>query len=201
MRGRWLLVVLVTVMLGGGVVSCAGSGGGGGMPPEESRRQVVDFVRDSAKRVPVEGWGPRMGTAHADVCSLGGGEKGADYSYDYWAPRGTDFEGDARRVAEYWRSLGMSVRVTNTTPYPTVYGEGGPVLRASFVTAAADDMYNLGAVMPCIPGDRVELNKADQRRRDAGEVLPGDEGAPGLHDPRREPQTPATPGPTRPAGQ
>ncbi|PPH21629.1 hypothetical protein C5D47_08715 [Rathayibacter toxicus] len=95
----------------------------------------------------------------------------------------------------------MSVRVTNTTPYPTVYGEGGPVLRASFVTAAADDMYNLGAVMPCIPGDRVELNKADQRRRDAGEVLPGDEGAPGLHDPRREPLTPATSSPTRPAGQ
>ncbi|QWL29745.1 hypothetical protein [Rathayibacter toxicus] len=200
MRGRWLLVVLATVMLGG-VVSCAGSGGGGGMPPEESRRQVVDFVRDSAKRVPVEGWWPKTGTAYADVCSLGGGEKGAEYSYDYWAPRGTDFEGDARRVAEYWRSLGMSVRVTNTTPYPTVYGEGGPVLRAIFVTAAADDMYNVGAVMPCIPGNDDELNKADQRRRDAGEVLPGDEGARRVYDPRREPQTPATPGPTRPAGQ
>ncbi|PPF26028.1 hypothetical protein C5C34_00880 [Rathayibacter rathayi] len=157
------------------------------MSPREGRDRVVEFVRDSAGRLDVEGWRPRTGEARPDECGLGDGVKGASYSYDWWAPAGTDVEGDARKVAEYWESLGMRVRVTDTTPRPTVYGEGGPVLRASFDTGAVEDQYNIGAVMRCAPGDAEELLDEDNARRDAGEVLSGDEGVVPKPDPRDPP--------------
>ncbi|AZZ56211.1 hypothetical protein C7V51_10185 [Rathayibacter iranicus] len=87
-----------------------------------------------------------------------------------------DFEGDARKVAAYWQSLGMSVRITDSTPRPTVYAEGGPVLRASFMTGTTDDSYRIGAVAPCAPGDAVGILREDNAQRDAGVMLPGDEG-------------------------
>ncbi|PPF15555.1 hypothetical protein C5E02_00705 [Rathayibacter rathayi] len=146
------------------------------MSPREGRDRVVEFVRDSAGRLDVEGWWPRSGAAVPDECGLGDGVKGASYSYAWWAPAGTDFEGDARKVADYWESLGMRVRVTDTTPRPTVYGEGGPVLRASFDTGAVENQYNIDAVMPCAPGDFGSLLDEDQAQRAAGVVLPGDEG-------------------------
>ncbi|WP_181026435.1 hypothetical protein [Rathayibacter tritici] len=118
---------------------------------------------------------------------MGDGMKGASYSYDLWAPAGTDVEGDARKVAEFWESLGMTVRVTDTTPRPTVYGEGGPVLRASFDTGAVENQYNIGAVMPCSPGDAEQLLDDDNAQRDAGAVLPGDEGVVPKPDPRDPP--------------
>ncbi|PPG71244.1 hypothetical protein [Rathayibacter rathayi] len=162
------------------------------MSPREGRDRVVEFVRDSAGRLDVEGWRPRTGEARPDECGLGDGVKGASYSYDWWAPAGTDVEGDARKVAEYWESLGMRVRVTDTTPRPTVYGEGGPVLRASFDTGAVENQYNIGAVMRCAPGDAEALLLDDNAQRAAGVVLPGDEGA-GLDPDPRDPPVQTTP--------
>ncbi|AND15592.1 hypothetical protein C5D18_05850 [Rathayibacter tritici] len=63
------------------------------MSPREGRDRVVEFVRDSAGRLDVEGWSPRTGEARPDECGLGDGVKGASYSYDLWAPAGTDVEG------------------------------------------------------------------------------------------------------------
>ncbi|WP_146076826.1 hypothetical protein [Rathayibacter tritici] len=151
---------------------------------------MVEFVRDSAGRLDVTGWWPRSGAAQPDECGLGDGVKGASYSYDLWAPAGTDVEGDARKVAEFWESLGMTVRVTGPTLWPNVYGEGGPVLRASFHTGAVEDQYLIDAVMPCAPGDFESLLLDDNAQRDAGAVLPGDEGVVPKPDPRDLPLEP-----------
>ncbi|QHC56419.1 hypothetical protein [Rathayibacter tanaceti] len=170
---------VVAVLLAVTVSACAEEEGArpvSTMSPREGRDRVVEFVRESAARLDVTGWWPRSGAAGPDECGLGGGVKGASYSYDWWAPAGADVEGDARKVADYWESLGMSVRVTDSTPRPTVYGEGGPVLRASFDTGAVEDQYNIGAVMPCAPGDAEALLLEDEAQRAAGVVLPGDEG-------------------------
>ena len=91
-------------------------------------------------------------------------------------PQETEHVEDAKRVAEYWKSLGMTVRTVNPTTHPTVFAEGGAVLRASFDTNAADKSYRVGATAVCSTGDAWELNVEDQAERDQGKVLPGDEG-------------------------
>ncbi|PWJ64698.1 hypothetical protein B0H03_10464 [Rathayibacter iranicus NCPPB 2253 = VKM Ac-1602] len=169
----WLRTVLSAVLATALLASC---GAGTQVSPEDNRLGVVEFVRDSAAVVPGDGWSTREGSPRASVCELDWGQKGARFVYNYWAFPGSDRDADAQRVAEYWRSLGMSVRVTDSTPWPTVYGEGGPVLRASFDTHSPwDGRYSLGAVSWCRPGDSRELNRSYQRRLAEGEVQPGDE--------------------------
>lgn len=142
----------------------------------DGRDRVVELVINTTKQLDVTGWWPRNGVAGAQECSLGTDKKGASYGYDHWAPQGTDHIEAAKRVAEYWKSLGMTVRTVNPTTHPTVFAEGGPVLRASFDTNAADKSYRVGATAVCSTGDAWELNVEDQAERDQGKVLPGDEG-------------------------
>ncbi|MCC3268092.1 hypothetical protein MUG94_13305 [Arthrobacter gengyunqii] len=146
----------------------------------EGRDRVVELVFNTAEQLDITGWWPRNGSAAAQECtpesSHGREDATASYSYDRWAPRGTDHIGDAKRVAEYWESLGMSVRTVNPTTHPTVFAEGGPVLRAEFDTYASDESYSIGATAPCSPGDAFTLNVEDSAERDQGKVLPGDEG-------------------------
>lgn len=146
------------------------------MSSREGRDKVIDLVIGTTRRLDVTGWWPKTGGSRPDECSLGGGEKGASYSYSYWAPMGVDRVGDAQKVAEYWKSLGMSVRIADSTPWPTVYGQGGPVLRASFDTGAVDNSYRVGAVARCAPGNASALLDEDNAQRLAGVVVPGDEG-------------------------
>ena len=146
----------------------------------EGRDRVVELVFNTAEQLDVTGWWPRNGVAGAQECapesSLGRGDATASYSYDRWAPQGTDHVGDAKRVADYWESLGMNVRTVNPTTHPTVFAEGGPVLRAVFDTDAPEKSYSIGATAPCSPGDAFTLNEEDEAERDQGKVLPGDEG-------------------------
>jgi hypothetical protein len=190
---RILTATMVVLMMGMTATACAEKEPGTTMSetttPEttitarEGRDRVVDFVVNTTKQLDVTGWWPRNGVAGAQECSLGSGKEGASYSYDHWAPQGTDHIEDAKRVAEYWKSLGMTVRTVNPTTHPTVYGEGGPVLRASFDTDRLREYYDVGAVAPCSPGDAWELNVEDQAERDQGKVLPGDEGVVVREDP------------------
>ncbi|WOH20387.1 hypothetical protein IRJ34_08710 [Paenarthrobacter sp. GOM3] len=149
----------------------------------EGRDRAVELVINTTKQLDVTGWWPRNGVAGAQECSLRKGEKGASYGYDHWAPQGTNHIEDAKRVAEYWKSLGMTVRTVNPTTHPTVFAEGGPVLRAEFDTDASEKSYSVGATAPCSPGDAWELNVEDQAEREQGKVLPGDEGVVVRKDP------------------
>lgn len=190
---RTLTAAMVVLMMGMTITACAEKEPNTTMSetttPEktitarEGRDRVVDFVINTTKQLDVTGWWPRNGVAWAQECSLGSGKEGASYGYGHWAPQGTDHIEDAKRVAEYWKSLGMTVRTVNPTTHPTVYGEGGPVLRASFDTDRLREFYDVGAVAPCSPGDAVALNDADEAERNQGKVLPGDEGIVVREDP------------------
>ncbi|WP_194265959.1 hypothetical protein [Arthrobacter yangruifuii] len=146
----------------------------------EGRDRVVELVFNTAEQLDVTGWWPRNGAAWAQECtpesSHGLGDATSAYSYDRWAPQGTDHIEDAKRVSEYWESLGMTVRTINPTKDPVVFAEGGPVLRAEFDTDAPEQSYSISAIAPCSPGDAYTLNEEDSAERDQGKVLPGDEG-------------------------
>ncbi len=200
---RTLTAAIVVLMMGMTITACAEKEPETTMSekttPEktitarEGRDRVVELVINTTKQLDVTVWWPRNGVAGAQECSLGNGEEGATYGYDHWAPQGTEHIEDAKRVAEYWESLGMTVRTVNPTTHPTVFAEGGPVLRASFDTNAADKSYRVGATAPCSAGDAWELNVEDQAERDQGKVLPGDEGVIPKADPRDTPTTPTPP--------
>ncbi|WP_434993124.1 hypothetical protein [Arthrobacter sp. Ld5] len=142
----------------------------------EGRDRVVELVIDTTQQLDATGWWPRNGVAWAQECSNEPGNESASYSYDRWAPQGTDHIEDAKRVAEYWESLGMTVRTVNGSTSPTLFAEGGPVARAEFDTHASDKSYSVGATAPCSPGDAFALNDEDEAERNQGRVLPGDEG-------------------------
>jgi hypothetical protein len=193
--GGFRLLVTVAAVVGIAMLTA----GCGGKEPEEKRMsaregrdRAVEFVINTTKQVDIPGWWPRNGVAGAQDCSLGGGKKGASYDYDQWAPRGTDYFADATKVAEYWKSLGMTVRIADSTPHPTVYASGGPVLRADFDTGAADGNYAVGATVACSAGDAAQFNREDQAERDQGTVLPGDEGVILKPNPRDRPRTAPT---------
>ncbi|MET3904811.1 hypothetical protein ABIE35_003394 [Paenarthrobacter sp. 4246] len=183
---RILMAVTAVLMMGMTITACAEKEPNATMSdkatPEktisarEGRDRAVELVVNTTKQLDVTGWWPRNGVAWAQECSLGSGEKGASYGYDRWAPQGTNHVEDAKRVAEYWKSLGMTVRTVNPTTHPTVFAEGGPVVRAEFDTDASDKSYSIGATAPCSLGDAVTLNDEDEAERKQGKVLPGDEG-------------------------
>ena len=178
---RMFTAAAAVLLVGMTMTGCAGNETPEkGPSAREGRDRVVELVFNTAEQLEITGWWPRNGVAAADECipkSRSGIEHAtASYSYDRWAPQGTDHVGDAKRVAEYWESLGMSVRTVNPTTHPTVFAEGGPVLRAEFDTYASDESYSIGATAPCSPGDAVTLNDEDEAERDQGKVLPGDEG-------------------------
>ena len=159
---RTLTAAMVVLMMGMTITACAEKEPNTTMSetttPEQTvtardgRDRVVDFVINTTEQLDVTGWWPRNGVAWAQECSLGEGGEGASYSYDHWAPQGTDHIEDAKRVAEYWKSLGITIRTVNPTTHPTVFAEGGPVLRAEFDTDASDKSYSIGATAPCSPG-------------------------------------------------
>lgn len=139
---------------------------------------VVNLVIDTTEQLDVDGWQANHGAAKPEGCTLENGETGAAYKFSLWAERGTAYEADAQRVAEYWESLGMDTRVVDHGGYPVVYATGGPVQRASFTTDAAQESYRVGAISYCAPGDPRELRTTADERRKNGERLPGDEYVP-----------------------
>ncbi|MCQ1952693.1 hypothetical protein [Arthrobacter sp. zg-Y238] len=177
---RILTAAASALMMGMTITACAEKEPSTAISAREGRDRVVELVFNTAEQLDVTGWWPRNGAAWAQECtpesSHGLGDATASYSYDRWAPQGTDHVEDAQRVAEYWESLGMTVRTINPTRDPVVFGEGGPVLRAEFDTDAPEQSYSIGATAPCSPGDAFTLNEEDSAERDQGKVLPGDEG-------------------------
>lgn len=190
------LVAAIAVLMGTGLTCASCAKEEKTMTPREGRDQVVDFVKNTTAQTAARGWWPRNGVAEAGTCSLEEGQQSASYDYDLASPRGTDPTGDAQLVADYWKTLGMSVRIVNPSTSPTVFAEGGPVLRAMFETDASDDLYRVGAVAPCALGEADVLSAEDDAARQRGEVFPGDEGVVSKKDPRDRPLVPSdgTPG-------
>lgn len=119
------------------------------MTPDEARDALVATIENTASRLDIEGWNSDRSPEPGN-CGERRGEL-VNFMYGYGAPSpGTDFEADAQIVADYWRSLGMNVRVVDAPVY-TVYASGGPVEGLSFSTAPGD--YHISGTSLCVEGD------------------------------------------------
>lgn len=127
------------------------------MSPAEARDALVSTIEKSAGQLQVDGWS-RSHAPEVGNCGARRGER-ADYSYSYGAPApDSDHEADARKIADYWRSLGMQVRLVESPDY-VVYASGGPVAGLTFSTAPGN--YFIAGESLCVPGDATELRKQD----------------------------------------
>lgn len=122
--------------------------------PSEARDALTRTIEDTAAQLDVPGWNRDHAPEVGDC-----GEQRANYTYGFGAPApNSDHAADARIVADYWRSLGMEVRVVEDPLY-VVYATGGPVEGLSFSTAPGD--YYIAGESLCVPGDADEIRKQD----------------------------------------
>lgn len=125
--------------------------------PSEARDTLIRTIEDTAAQLDVKGWN-RDHAAEVGNCGAQRGER-VNYSYGAGAPAPDgDHAANARTVADYWRSLGMEVRIVDAPAY-VVYGTGGPVEGLSFSTAPGN--YYIAGESSCVPGDADELRKQD----------------------------------------
>ncbi|MGR6742433.1 hypothetical protein ACU6RU_10425 [Microbacterium sp. F1-18] len=133
------------------------------MTPHEARDTLISTIEESAALLDVSGWNRDHA---AGVQSCGPDGTSAKYGYGYGAPQPDpprDRHADAKTIADYWTSLGMTVRtVLNPEGDPVVFSTGGPVQGMKFVTAPPGDYYIAGTSL-CVPGNVSELRKEQTR--------------------------------------
>ena len=114
------------------------------MTPEQVRDSLIKIAEDTAALLDIDGWKDEASLAQG--CSAG-----VEFGYTYAAPPADSVRlAEARKVAEYWRSLGMETRV-NSENDPVVFGSGGPIQSISFSTGPG--MYDVSGTSLCVPGD------------------------------------------------
>lgn len=127
------------------------------MSPGGARDALVGVVEESAAQLDVTGWA-RSHAPEVGNCGTRSSER-ANYSFVYGVPAPVGkHEDDARKIAEYWQSLGMEVRLVESPAY-VVYGSGGPVGGLTFSTGPGN--YYIAGESLCVPGDAAELRKQD----------------------------------------
>lgn len=115
------------------------------MTPGEARSSLIQITQDTAALLDVVGW-ERHGDATVGPCG-----DGVNWAYVESAPVPDSAPlDDAKTVADYWESLGITVRI-NTEKSPVVFGSGGPVTAISF--GAGPNTYNIAGTSACAPGD------------------------------------------------
>lgn len=152
-RGRALFGIGLLLM---GALTLAGcdSGEGTTLTATQERDQLLKVVDETAAQLPGHIWNPVGASPVAAPC---GSDGNAQTSHTVASQPGTDQLADAKTIRDYWRSLGMEVRLVET-PIPVVYATGGPVQRMSFGTGPA--LYDISGTSLCAVGDAAELNKA-----------------------------------------
>lgn len=115
------------------------------MTPEQARDALTTVTHDSADLLKIDGW------TESGVPSAGGCAGGLNWEYIYGAPApdGGPLD-DAQTVADYWKSLGMTVMV-NTEHDPVVFATGGSLRGISFSTGPGD--YHFSGTSLCVAGD------------------------------------------------
>ena len=77
------------------------------MTPERARDSLIKIAEDTAALLDIDGWKDEVSLAQG--CSAG-----VEFGYTYAAPPADSVcLAEARKVAEYWRSLGMETRVNS----------------------------------------------------------------------------------------
>jgi len=119
------------------------------MTPQESRDALARTIAATAALIDGPDWAETSEPAPQE-CETGWAT-GTKYGYAYSAPRpDRDRLADVEKVAEYWESLGMDIRI-DIPSGPVVYGSGGPVQNISFSTDPGD--YGIGGTSLCAPGE------------------------------------------------
>ena len=114
------------------------------LTPEQVRDSLIKIAEDTAALLDIDGWKDEVSLAQG--CSAG-----VEFGYTYAAPPADSVRlAEARKVAEYWRSLGMETRV-NSENDPVVFGSGGPIQSISFSTGPG--VYDVSGTSLCVPGD------------------------------------------------
>ncbi|WP_307218999.1 hypothetical protein [Microbacterium sp. SORGH_AS_0888] len=145
-----MAAVAIAVVVAVGLVSCGSKEDG--MTPEQARDTLVSTIEDSAALLPrVTGWNRDHAPNFSDCGAIQGTR--VHFGYGYGAPQpGGDHAADAKTIADYWTSLGMTVHIdTSGGGIPVVFGEGGPVSVISFSPAPGD--YYISGTSLCVPGD------------------------------------------------
>jgi hypothetical protein len=139
--------MLVGVVFAMGIVSaCTPIGGEKAMSEQEAKDALVTLIQDSAALIEVE-W-TEATTPYTNVCEVDGRE-GEKYVYAYQAPQPDgDPLVDVQKVADYWESKGIDVRV-DVDNGPVAYGGGGPIQNVSFRNAAGS--YYISGTGVCFP--------------------------------------------------
>ncbi|WJM14896.1 hypothetical protein [Microbacterium arborescens] len=160
---RTMVAAAVAAALASMSSSCTASQGDP-MTPQEARDLLIATIEESAALLHVPGWNSD-GAPGVQKCGPDG--TSAKYGYGYGAPQPDpprDRHADAKKVADHWRTLGMTVRVIiNPEGDPVVFSTGGPVSGLRFVTAAPGDYYIAGSSL-CVPGDADDLRREEARR-------------------------------------
>ena len=118
------------------------------MTPDEARDMLAATIADTAALIDGPEWA-ETSVPVAQECVVGGA-RGTKFGHDIAAPRpDRDRRADVEKVADYWKSLGMSVRII--IDRPAVYGAGGPVQNIEFSTDPGN--YLIGGTSLCAPGE------------------------------------------------
>lgn len=126
--------------------------------PERAQDDLVNLVTKTATLVDPEGWSD-LGKPSWGSCSVDGGD-GVRASWFYTREPLTEHTSNAQRVADYWASLGMNVRVVSE-PTVSVYAEGAAAASIAFHTEPG--LYSVSGTSVCVPGTSEEMI-----RREAG---------------------------------
>lgn len=143
-------LVLLACILPFGLTACDGADAKQ-QSSEEVEEQLVTTMVRTGERLPTREWQPQSGRPAPEPC----GEKGkAQFSWSLIAEPDESHLTDAETVRDYWRSLGMNVRLVKD-PVPTVYARGGGFTSMSF--SPAPGLYHLSGTSLCFSGDSAEL--------------------------------------------
>lgn len=117
------------------------------MTSDQVRDALESLITDTAAQMGDATWDEVVGRPYSKSC---GSEERVKFSYSINTSLGVDPRADAKKVADYWQSLGMSVKISDG-PVLAVFGSGGPVSAVSFGTGPA--VYSISGTSRCSTGE------------------------------------------------
>lgn len=113
---------------------------------DQARDALQWLISDTAEQLGDGPWNEVVGSPYASSC---GSADTVKFAYSVNTELGINPRADAEKVADYWSSLGMSVKLSDG-PVLAVFGSGGPVSVVSFGTGPA--LYSISGTSLCSTG-------------------------------------------------
>jgi hypothetical protein len=163
-----LAVTAVTTVLAGCVPHGSDPRATRGTEPsvdaDTAKQQMIDAVDDATGRLGGS-WKARTGPDYTEDCALPDGGQGAPWRYLTGSTLEGTPEEDAARMADHWRSQGMSIVERDSSDGPAIFGGGGGKI-ASISVYAYSGNYTVQAVSLCFPGDADQISESQAAESD-----------------------------------